>query len=176
MEEILTLLEHYYIYAILCLLALQVMLTILLWYNFAETKRLKGRLKRLIDTGSGHDLAELLEKCRNLGEMQGFLEQLGEKMSDLQVSLESCFSRWGLVRFNAFNDTSGELSFALALLSREGKGFIITNLYSRNETRTFIKTVLEGRATCRLSEEEEKALAIALGLVEPEKAARFVFC
>jgi hypothetical protein len=169
LDAITTLLEEHYIYAIIALLGLQLLLIFLIWHNYAELRGLKGRLKRLIDTGSGYDLAELLEKYRNMGEIQNFLEQLQEKMSDLQVSLEGSFSRWGMVRFNAFKDVSGDLSYALALLTREGNGFIITSLYSRDESRTFIKTVLEGRATVCLSEEEEKALATALGLVDPEK-------
>lgn len=172
MEVLVSLLENYYIYFLLGLLGVQFLLLLLLWYNFAELRRLKGRIRRLIDTGSGHDLVELLERCRDLGQIQRSLEQLQEKAADLQVGLEKSFSRMGLVRFNAFNDISSDLSFALALLSREGNGIILTSIYSRDDTRVFIKPVQDGRATNRLSEEEEKALAIALGLRTPDKAAR----
>jgi len=172
LEVLVSLLENYYIYFLLGLLGVQFLLLLLLWYNFAELRRLKGRIRRLIDTGSGNDLAELLERCRDLGHMQRSLEQLQEKAADLQVGLEKSFNRAGLVRFNAFSDISSDLSFALALLSREGNGFILTSIYSRDDTRVFIKPVQDGRATNRLSEEEEKALAIALGLRMTDKAAR----
>ncbi|HHX77214.1 MAG TPA: DUF4446 family protein, partial [Firmicutes bacterium] len=172
LEAIVALLEDNYPFFWLGLLAVQLLFLLLIWYNFTELRRLKGRLRRLIDTGSGYDLAELLERCRYLGDMQRSLEHLQEKAADLQVGIEKSISRAGLVRFNAFNDISSDLSFALALLSREGNGFIITSLYSREDTRVFIKSVQEGRATNRLSEEEENALAMALGLKTPDTTTR----
>ncbi|WP_406677362.1 DUF4446 family protein [Moorella sp. ACPs] len=166
-----SLLASYNIPILLGLAVLQLLILLFLWYNHAEVKRLEGRIKRLVETGAGNDLTAVLERFHDLGQIKKALDQMQEKVADLQVGLEKSFSRIGLIRFNAFPDTGSDLSFALALLNREAHGFILTSLYARDETRVFIKPVHNGRSTYRLSEEEEKALAMALGLLTPEKAA-----
>ncbi|MDN5345077.1 MAG: hypothetical protein PWQ18_1191 [Clostridia bacterium] len=171
MASLITYLEPYLVPLILGLLGLQLFLLLFLMYNHAETRRLEGRIRRLAETGEGHDLAAILERFHDLGAVQEALDRLQERVADLQVGFEKSLSRVGLIRFNAFPDTGSDLSFALALLNREGDGLILTSLYARDETRVFIKPVHAGRSRYRLSEEEEKALAVALGLVPPEKAA-----
>ncbi|BCV23199.1 hypothetical protein hamaS1_32680 [Moorella sp. Hama-1] len=171
LQSLNSLLAPYYAPILAGLLALQVVLLLWLWHSQAELRRLNGRIRRLAETGEGQDLAEVLKRFHDLGDIQGALELVQQKVADLQVGFEGCLSRMGLIRFNAFPDTGSDLSFALALLNREGNGFILTSLYARDETRVFIKPVREGRSRYRLSEEEEKALAMALGLLAPEKAA-----
>ncbi|AKX95371.1 hypothetical protein MOTHE_c25960 [Moorella thermoacetica] len=166
-----TFLSPYYAPILAGLLAFQVVLILWLLHNHGEIRRLNGRIRRLAETGEGQDLAEVLERFHDLGEVRKVLDQLQERVADLRVGFEGCLSRMGLVRFNAFPDTGSDLSFALALLTHEGNGFILTSLYARDETRIFIKPVQDGRSRYRLSEEEEKALAMALGLLTPEKAA-----
>ncbi|GEA14450.1 MAG: hypothetical protein PWR22_1970 [Moorella sp. (in: firmicutes)] len=171
MAVLTSLLAPYNIPILLGLALLQLFIIFFLWYNHAEVRRLEGRIKRLIETGEGHDLTAVLERFHDVGQIKKALDQVQEKVADLQVGLEKSFSRIGLIRFNAFPDTGSDLSFALALLNREANGFILTSLYARDETRVFIKPVHSGRSTYRLSEEEEKALAMALGLLSPGEAA-----
>jgi Protein of unknown function (DUF4446) len=76
----------------------------------------------------------------------------------------SAISHVGLARFDAFEDTGGGQSFALALIDDEGDGVILTSLHSRQTTRVFIKDIRGGVADAPLSGEEERALREA-GLV-----------
>jgi hypothetical protein len=76
----------------------------------------------------------------------------------------SAISHLGLVRFDAFEDTGGGQSFALALIDDEGDGVILTSLHSRQTTRVFIKDIRGGVADAPLSGEEEGALREA-GLI-----------
>ena len=70
--------------------------------------------------------------------------------------------RVGLVRFNPFEDTGGNQSFAIALLDGAASGIVISSLHSRTGTRVYAKSVTEGRAEGALSEEETDALGRAL--------------
>lgn len=70
----------------------------------------------------------------------------------------SAISHLGLVRFDAFDDTGGGQSFALALIDDDGDGIVLTSLHSRQTTRVFIKDVRGGIADAPLSGEEEHAL------------------
>lgn len=171
MASLYSFLSPYYAPILAGLLILQVGFLFWLLYCQAEIRRLNRRIRRLVETGEGQDLVQVLERFHDLGEVREALDRLQERVADLRVGFEGCLSRMGLVRFNAFPDTGSDLSFALALLTHEGSGFILTSLYARDETRVFIKPVQDGRSRYRLSEEEEKALAVALGLLTPEKAA-----
>lgn len=161
------LLKPYMPYISVIALAVFVILLALMFYIVSEIKRLDRRLRRLAGVGEVENIKDVLERFRDLKEVKDQIERLEEKTGHILQSLESTLCRVGMVRFNAFPDTGSELSFALAVLSKEGDGFILTSLYSRDETRIFLKPVKRGRALYRLSEEEEKALQIALGYITP---------
>lgn len=70
----------------------------------------------------------------------------------------AAISRMGLIRFDAFEDTGGAQSFALALVDDDGDGIVLTSLHSRPTTRVYIKAIRRGVADSPLSAEEERAL------------------
>ena len=72
------------------------------------------------------------------------------------------FARVGLVRFNPFEDTGGNQSFALALTDVAGDGFVVSSLHSRTGTRVYAKAISDGRSDGALSQEESAALRLAL--------------
>jgi hypothetical protein len=94
-------------------------------------------------SGSGADSRPLVDAIRRTG---------------------SAISHLGLVRFDAFDDTGGGQSFALALIDDEGDGVILTSLHSRQSTRVYVKDIRGGVADAPLSGEEERALRQA-GLI-----------
>ena len=66
--------------------------------------------------------------------------------------------RVGLVRYNPFEDTGGNQSFALALLDADANGVMLTSLHSRQATRVYLRTIVAGRCDAALSGEEAEAL------------------
>jgi hypothetical protein len=76
-------------------------------------------------------------------------------------------SHVGLVRFDAFGDTGGAQSFALALIDDDGDGIVLTSLHSRQTTRLFVKGIRRGVADLPLSAEEMRAMDSA-GIVPVE--------
>lgn len=71
--------------------------------------------------------------------------------------------RIGLIRYDAFSDMGGELSFALALLNEHGDGIVISTITGRAENRTYAKQVNAGRAVIQPSAEETAAIKQAMG-------------
>jgi Protein of unknown function (DUF4446) len=69
--------------------------------------------------------------------------------------------RVGFVRYNAFHDVGSDLSYALALLNRDGDGVVLSSIYSREETRTYGKAVTGFKPAQDPSEEELAAIAAA---------------
>ena len=70
-------------------------------------------------------------------------------------------SRIGFVRYDAFDDTGSDLSYALALLNREGDGVVLASIYSRTDTRTFGKAVAKFAPAVAASDEELRAIELA---------------
>lgn len=66
-----------------------------------------------------------------------------------------------IVRYDALNEMSGQLSFSVAFLNAAGDGVVISSINGRSETRTYAKVVLGGSGTQELSPEEEHAVRSA---------------
>jgi len=104
-------------------------------------------------------LKEYLEKVNVVRENQK--EILGN-IKGIEQELAICTKKVGLVRYNAFKDTGSDLSFALALLDGNNNGVILNGIYSREMSNIYAKSIKEGKATSKLSEEEEQALRKAI--------------
>jgi hypothetical protein len=90
------------------------------------------------------------------------LDDLGARTAIIEAAGRRAVQRVGLVRFNPFEDTGGNQSFAVALTDAAGNGFIVSSLHSRTGTRLYAKAVAAGRSDGALSAEETEALRIAL--------------
>ncbi|MCD7863521.1 MAG: DUF4446 family protein [Lachnospiraceae bacterium] len=89
------------------------------------------------------------------------IEVLNEKMGDT-------FQKCGIVRYDAFREMGGKLSFALTLLDERNDGFIINTVHRPEASYSYIKSVVGGKCGIELSGEEQKALHKALGTGEEQ--------
>ena len=80
------------------------------------------------------------------------------RLDVLEVVARSETPRIGFIRFNAFDDVGSDQSYALALLTKEGDGVVLTSIYSREETRTYGKAVEKFQAAQDASREERAAI------------------
>lgn len=83
-----------------------------------------------------------------------------------QIQIEGSVRRVGLLRYDAFEDVGGRLSFSCALLDEHGSGVVLTSINGRQETRVYAKPVSNGASSHNLSMEEEEAIRRALGTRE----------
>jgi hypothetical protein len=86
------------------------------------------------------------------------VERLASRAERLEAGAPHAFQRTALVRFNPFEDTGGNQSFALALLDADGNGWVLSSLHARTGTRMYAKAVRGGRADGALSDEETAAI------------------
>lgn len=114
---------------------------------------------RLLTRGDEGDLEDVLgahlDRVHVLGRE---VERLIARTGRLESVAPRAFQRVGLVRFNPFEDTGGNQSFALALLDAEGNGWVLSSLHARSGTRVYAKAIHEGRSEGALSEEEAAAI------------------
>jgi Protein of unknown function (DUF4446) len=111
----------------------------------------------------GHaDQIERLEKAARV---------LNARDNKQQVQIEGSVRRVALLRYDAFEDVGGRLSFSCALLDDHGTGVVLTSINGRQETRVYAKPVAEGSSSYNLSVEETEAIRQAL-TVTPEEAVK----
>jgi hypothetical protein len=133
-----------------------------------RTRRLNRRLESITrgsDQGSLEAvLGSHLERVR---QVVRDVDAVGARTDVIERDLQGSFGRVGLVRFNPFEDTGGNQSFALALLDGRADGFIVSSLHARAGTRLYAKAVAAGTSETALSEEESEALKQALAKSPP---------
>jgi hypothetical protein len=125
--------------------------------GLARLSALLGTHDSLIGGGAGAS-ARLSTIEAALGSAQASLERVAGRVSELDALARSDISRVGFVRFSAFDDTGSELSYALALLNREGDGVVVSSIYSRTDTRTYGKAVNAYKPAVNASDEELQAI------------------
>ncbi len=133
-----------------------------LWLSL-QLRRLQRLFQRISPSGTRQPLDELLERLLvRQEENRAYLAALEERVNRLHLLQQGCLQRVGFVRFDAFQDTAGQQSFALALLDNQGNGVVITSLFGRHESRCYAKPIVKGGSSFPLSEEERRAVRQAL--------------
>lgn len=89
-------------------------------------------------------------------------ERISATVQQIQTSMAAVLSRVAMVRYDAFDDLSGRLSFSLALLDDQGSGITLSSVASASHTRLYAKSLSHGVAEHALSPEEEQAVKAAM--------------
>ncbi len=131
---------------------------------------LKKRFRKLMMGREELNLEELLNQHGALIE-EGLQQQqqIAKRLKEIEENLQLTVAGVGMVRYSAFKDTGGDLSFSLALLDRNLNGVVVTSLFGREESRCYGKTVERGKSSHFLSEEEVQALEEARRRVDSRK-------
>ena len=88
---------------------------------------------------------------------------LSAGLDDARADLADAIRHVAVVRYDAFGDMGGRMSFTAALLDDSGDGLVVTSIHGRSESRTYAKGVRDGQSDQLLSPEETQAIALALG-------------
>ena len=138
-------------------------LFVLLLVVARRTRQIDARLAGLTRGAGGHDLEQVLDAhLDKVFAVARELDELTARAAGLEAAQRRAFQRVGLVRFNPFEETGGNQSFALALLDAGGNGWVLSSLHARSGTRVYAKAIKAGRADAALSDEESAAIGQAM--------------
>jgi hypothetical protein len=134
---------------------------------------ISARLRRLDKSYqafmAGSDGQSLEGQLTNLySELRGMSAEMAENrrhMAQLQQAFAGTVRGVGVVRFNAFQNTGGDLSFAVALLTGKQDGVVFSSIYGREESRFYVKPISAGSSAYQLSAEEWEAIQQAVGMM-----------
>lgn len=143
---------------VLCLIC--IILLIIVLCKLKIQKRRIDALTRGKDTESLEDvLVNFFERIEHLEEGE---EITRAALGAIKDNLKKTYQKKGLVKYDAFREMSGALSYSLALLDKENNGVLISSMYSREGCYTYAKDVKDGVCDINLSEEEAEALKQAV--------------
>lgn len=126
-------------------------------------RKLARTYRAAIGPGAPEDLVEAVASQQAaLGRLVEDLQTVHGNTETLRDLHRATISRLGLVRYDAFPDMGGMLSFSAALLDERGDGLVISAINGRQETRAYGKPLVAGDSEHNLSDEEQAAVRAAL--------------
>lgn len=125
--------------------------------------RLKNSYNSFMRGKDGKTLEEsILSKFSEIDGLAKLTKQNRQDVKDIYRKMEKDFKKLGIVKYDAFNEMGGKLSFALAMLDGNNSGWVINAMHSREGCYTYIKEIVKGESYVELAEEEAEALDRAI--------------
>ena len=150
--------------------------TVFLMIKSVSSSMRLSRLERKYKTFMKGSDAQSLEKIfvRKFAQIDKLYEAKEDHEHDIlfiKKNLEKMFSKYGVEKYDAFDDVGGKLSFALALLDKDNTGLILNAVHSRDNCFLYLKEIVKGESYVMLSQEEVEALrkAVNFGLGDMEE-------
>ena len=159
------------LYVILGMAVVMVVMLVFLIINSVKIKKMKLTYTSFMSGKDGKSLEEvILKRFKEVDELKKEDAAKKVQLDDINESLRYAFSKMGMVKYDAFNEMGGKLSFALALLDNRNNGFLINAMHSREGCYTYIKEIVRGESYIELAEEEAQSLekAIYQEVYDPE--------
>ena len=151
-------------YLFLILFIVAIVLLVLLIVALVQIHSFKNKYQKFMQ---GKNASSLEKDIMSLYEDNVFIKSSMEKnkkdIEELFTKHQTAFQKLGLVKYDAFNEMGGKLSFSLAMLDVKNNGFIINAMHTREGCYTYIKEIIDGNSVIVLSGEEQEALNNAMG-------------
>lgn len=131
-----------------------------------RTSRMKSQYTVLSAADGRASFVEVV--ARKAEEVEALREDVARLAGDLrgtQRELQMAIRHVGVVRYDAFGDMGGRMSFSAALVDDHGNGFVLTSVHARSESRSYIKQLRGGMAEVSLSPEEAAAVSDAVASI-----------
>ena len=150
-------------YIIIGLCGVLLILFILVIINIVQMKKLKKNYRIFMSGKDAKTLEDTL--IQRLDQVDSLLESNEENDRNIKVlskNMQCTYQKMGLIKYDAFHEMGGKLSFSLAMLDMRNNGFIINAMHTREGCYTYIKEIIDGHSVIMLAEEEKEALDMAL--------------
>ena len=134
--------------------------------------RLERKYKMFMKGSDAQSLEKtFVRKFAQIDRLYEAKDQHDHELLFIKKNLDKMFSKYGVEKYDAFDDVGGKLSFALALLDKDNTGLILNAVHSRDNCFLYLKEIVKGESYVMLSQEEVEALrkAVNFGLGDIEE-------
>lgn len=154
---------------VLMLMVLVLILIVLVLNLSLGLHRMQRKYNMFMKGSDGQSLERVFaQKIKEVDRLSAANDDNYIKIQSLQKKMDKTVTKYGIVKYDAFDDVGGKLSFALAMLDKNNTGFILNAIHSRDNCFFYIKEIVNGESYILLSSEEMDALrqAVDFGKVD----------
>lgn len=141
-------------------------LLLVLWIIILSVKqgKLKKKYKKFMTGASGENLeAQIIARFADIDKLKEDVRDLHNELAKVKENLLITYQKVGVVKYDAFKEMGGKLSFVLALLDKNNNGILLNSVHSSREgCYTYLKEIIKGESFLELSDDERKALDQAI--------------
>lgn len=147
-------------YILLGLMAAVLVVFIMCISILVKQKKLKKTYHAFMQGSDGKTLEDsIMNRFKEVDTLKADAEATRKKISSITETLQTAYQKSGIVKYDAFKEMGGKLSFSLCLLDDNNDGLILTSMHSSREgCYTYVKEIIKGESFVLLSEEEKQAL------------------
>lgn len=158
------------IIVLVCVVLILVILVLFI-VQTSKISNLRRRYESFMTGAEGKSLEESFQKkFQNMDYITDSLSEINGRLDSIDKNLLKTYQKVGIVKYDAFKEIGGTLSFVLTLLTKENDGFILNSMHSNSEgCYTYIKEVKSGEVFVSLSEEEKQSLEQAKNSGTPQE-------
>lgn len=151
-------------YIILGLAGLSLFLFILIIILLVKQSKLNKKYKNFMAGANGASLEnKILTKFQEINELKMDTDKIKSELEQIQENLSICYQKVGVVKYDAFKEMGGKLSFVVVLLDKNNNGILLNSVHSSREgCYTYLKEIIKGESFLELSGDEKKALDLAI--------------
>ena len=150
----------YLFLGIICALLILFVVYIIVLVKYVK---LKNKYSKFMQGKNAKSLeSEIIGVCQDIKLLKGTADRNKKDIRILYKNMESAIQKTGIVKYDAFNQMGGQLSFSLALLDENNNGFILNSVHSAEGCYSYTKEIIGGKCAIDLGEEENQALALAM--------------
>lgn len=148
---------------IIVIMVLLIVLVILYARVTMNYNRLRSSYNTFMRGKDGKSLEQSLgKKFQDMETTINVIKQNRQDIKELYRKQDANYQKVGIVKYDAFNEMGGKLSFALTLLDGNNNGWIINAMHSREGCYTYVKEIVKGQSYIELAEEEAESLENAI--------------
>lgn len=153
--------DPFYLFIVVfVLLIVLIVLNILVYQKYSKLQKsynvfMKGKNAKTLEKS-------FFEKFRELEEIGDLAKENEKNIKNIYKKMEGHYQKVGIVKYDAFHEMGGNLSFALTMLDENNNGWIFNAMHSREGCYTYIKEIVKGESYIELAEEERQCLEKAI--------------
>ena len=150
-------------YLFIIMFMLQVALIVLLVLLYDKYNHLQRSYSTIMKGKNGKSLEKsIFKRFEKLEEVYAAVEENRNEIDKIYKKMESHYQKVGIVKYDAFHEMGGNLSFVLTMLDENNNGWIFNAMHSREGCYTYIKEIVKGESYIELGEEERQCLEKAI--------------
>lgn len=148
---------------IIFLILLNIILIMFLIHVNMKCNRLRRRYSVFVRGRDGKSLEGIMnQKFSELENLMEMLKESEERINDLYKIQKNNYQKKAIVKYDAFNEMQGNISYVLTMLDANDNGWIFDVMHSQEKCYTYLKEVVKGESYVELTEEEKECLEKAI--------------